>query len=382
MSEISLNISLGNCMHWGFWDAIKEFFQNGEDAEKVNPENKFNISYSPDLNTVVLTNTKGFLDRKSLLIGYSSKRDNDETIGKFGDGYKSGLSVLLRLGKRVTLKNYSKKEKWEIFSEPSSIFDNEIIIKVNIKKLIFKKPPHFDLAWEIEGVTQEEWDSIQTKYLPFIKNLDIIKTSYGSLIKNPELRGNIYVNNIFVETIEQTKYSYSFPPSILELDRDRKTVKSFNVSYYSTQIISAIDSKTPSEIDVVDIIKNKYLETSFFEHMHVSENTSNALVNSFELENCEKSYPVVGQTDLAYIRDFYPELKPVIVTSCFGSMLRKNETYSTPEKKMASINPYLADMEPTPYMELNNFLLRNKVLAYNDEFMDLLEKSKNWTVKK
>ena len=98
---------------WTFCDAIRELIQNGTDQEIIDKSNTFSLTYLRDENKLILRNEKSFLKINTLLLGSSSKSNNDEVVGKFGEGYKIAALVLNRLGKKITIYNNENNEIWE-----------------------------------------------------------------------------------------------------------------------------------------------------------------------------------------------------------------------------------------------------------------------------
>lgn len=98
---------------WTFNDALRELIQNGTDQEVLDKENKFQIIYNGKEKTLRLVNQKSVLKINTLLLGRSSKANNEDTVGQFGEGYKIAALVLNRLGKTFTIYNNEKGEIWE-----------------------------------------------------------------------------------------------------------------------------------------------------------------------------------------------------------------------------------------------------------------------------
>jgi orotate phosphoribosyltransferase-like protein len=93
---------------WNFNDALRELIQNGTDQEVLDPDNEFQIDYSPKEKVLRLKNRKSVLKINTLLLGRSSKANNEDTVGQFGEGYKIAALVLNRLGKTFTIYNNEK----------------------------------------------------------------------------------------------------------------------------------------------------------------------------------------------------------------------------------------------------------------------------------
>ena len=112
MSRYELSISMDYVSNWTYIEAIREIFQNALDEQTVNKDNKMFVEYDKDSCVLRICNKKGCLDKNSLLLGVSSKRDDSSTIGQHGEGYKIATVVLLRNGHNIKIYNYGKKEVW------------------------------------------------------------------------------------------------------------------------------------------------------------------------------------------------------------------------------------------------------------------------------
>ena len=106
MQRFDLGMSLNYVSNWTAVEAIREIFQNALDAEVMDPVNKMSYSYDSENQILRICNKKGVLSTSSLLLGNSSKRDNKNTIGSHGEGYKVATIVLLREGLGLKIYNY------------------------------------------------------------------------------------------------------------------------------------------------------------------------------------------------------------------------------------------------------------------------------------
>ena len=112
MSKHQLTISPTYVQDWTYIEAVRELFQNALDNQVVDKDNIMYFAYNEEAQELIIGNKTSKLEVNSLLMGYSSKRDDEDTIGRHGEGYKVALMVLLREGKTVTIQNYGKKELW------------------------------------------------------------------------------------------------------------------------------------------------------------------------------------------------------------------------------------------------------------------------------
>lgn len=111
MKTYELTLTSNYVMEWDFSMAVREIIQNGTDQEVIDPNNHFSIQYQDGILRFI--NTKSQLRINTLLLGRSSKANNEDTVGHFGEGYKIGALVLNRLGKTFTIYNNGKNEIWK-----------------------------------------------------------------------------------------------------------------------------------------------------------------------------------------------------------------------------------------------------------------------------
>lgn len=108
INSYELTLTPNYVSDWNFNDALRELIQNGTDQEVLDPDNEFQIDYSPKEKVLRLKNRKSVLKINTLLLGRSSKANNEDTVGQFGEGYKIAALVLNRLGKTFTIYNNEK----------------------------------------------------------------------------------------------------------------------------------------------------------------------------------------------------------------------------------------------------------------------------------
>lgn len=249
MTRFELGMSLDYVPHWGIVEAVREIYQNAYDEETVNKENKMFYDYDADTETLRIGNKLSTLPTKTLLLGLSSKRDNEDTIGKHGEGYKVATVVLLRKGISVQILNYNEKEIWTAkvinsrrYGEKIGVFDVE-------KVSIFKSVPEHNLVFELKGITQEMMNAIIESNLNMQSVENSISGEYGTVLLDDKYSGHIYVNGLYVCTKTQCRYGYNIVPSLIKLDRDRGLIDSFDLQWaLGKVIVYTKDSKFINEI--------------------------------------------------------------------------------------------------------------------------------------
>jgi len=204
--------------HWEEWEAVREILQNAIDYG--DPE----VIFNDDGIKIISKNVT--LSPRSLLLGYSDKRDDDSKIGQFGEGYKLACLVLCRLGYRVTIMNGNKV--WMPSIEHSEKYNCEILV---IDERDHPNPLYANLQFMIEGISKDDVD-LNKWYLPSAKPNSI-------LMHRP---GQMFVSGLYICTVKDFQHGYNFSPDRVKLGRDRQMLSTFDVSYEAGRIWSATES--------------------------------------------------------------------------------------------------------------------------------------------
>lgn len=104
---IHTTISPDYCHTWGIKEALRELIQEGLDVKALY-ECESMIRYFDDIERFVIEDNGPGLPLSSLAMGNSSKRDNTETIGQFGEGLKLACLVLARFGRGVVIETVGR----------------------------------------------------------------------------------------------------------------------------------------------------------------------------------------------------------------------------------------------------------------------------------
>lgn len=293
MKRFDLGMSINYCPTWGVVESVREFFQNAHDEEIVNPENKMYFGYDKDSKTLRIGNKNGRLTTNTLLLGQSSKRDNSETIGQHGEGYKVATVVLLRNGKGVKVYNRADKEVWTAKTIKSRRYQADVVVFDIEKVSIFKSVPDHDLIFEISGIDEDEYNAIVDSNL-FLQDLregeDYITSNPGyplttrmcKVLTGEKHAGKLFVGGLYVTTSKYAKYGYDFAPGLVKLDRDRGFIDGIDLQFLTAKVISAT-----GDTELINEAKN-FWDGSYFKY-YLSSYKS-VFDNSSYAEMFDKSY--------------------------------------------------------------------------------------------
>lgn len=293
MKRFDLGMSINYCPTWGVVESVREFFQNAHDEEIVNPENKMYFGYDKDSKTLCIGNKNGRLTTNTLLLGQSSKRDNSETIGQHGEGYKVATVVLLRNGKGVKVYNRADKEVWTAKTIKSRRYQADVVVFDIEKVSIFKSVPDHDLIFEISGIDEDEYNAIVDSNL-FLQDLregeDYITSNPGyplttcmcKVLTGERHAGKLFVGGLYVTTSKYAKYGYDFAPELVRLDRDRGFIDGIDLQFLTAKVISAT-----GDTELINEAKN-FWDGSYFKYY--LSNYKSVFDNSSYAEMFDKSY--------------------------------------------------------------------------------------------
>lgn len=309
---------------WTFNDAIRELIQNGTDQEILDKSNKFSIDYDYKSKTLRLTNEKSKLKINTLLLGRSSKSDNEDTVGQFGEGYKIAALVLNRLGKTFTIYNNERNEVW------TSRFKNSEKWLEKILAFYVEKVPtsNTGLVIEVGNVTADEYDSLCETWIGFYDGLEKIETTYGDILLDEEMQNKIFVNGLAVSCSEDMEYGYDFKPKYITLERDRKTCDSWNAGDITSKMIA--EAMLQGKIDfervkyMVEENTDDVYHLDFNTHLGGVQEIQKRMIESFDKQyTTPYSIPVREQSDIDRVKAYGGN--PVVVPYKVANLL-KDET--------------------------------------------------------
>ena len=229
---INYPITAAYVSDWGLREALREIIQNALDAGDMQI-----YRHNGDDNHWVISN-QGSFDREVLLLGNSIKSDG--AIGKYGEGMKLAMLVLARLGivHQVITGNtlYMGFFAIESFEQPT--------FSINEIKHDYSERVEFHIHYDISNIVHDIYKDIDHGFC----------------------EEGLYVNGLYVSDLPGFRYGYNMPNSMVNLDRDRRSVDTAVVKAFSAKLILA--ERTYSEIanllfdQVQDVDTLFYLTTS------------------------------------------------------------------------------------------------------------------------
>lgn len=348
MPKYELSISADYVKSWGKIEAVRELFQNALDEQVSDPANKLFFEYSPNEKVLRIGNKNSTLDIQTLLIGATSKNDNNKYIGQHGEGYKIATVVLLREGCDVTFYNYNAREIWSPRLVKSRRYNGALVPTFFVEKQAFwKDVPEASLIIEIRGISEDDYRQIKDSNLHLqAGTFDDIQTDCGDMLVSPQHAKKIFVSGLYVCTVDNLKYGYNLRPCDVRLDRDRRMVDMINLLFKTGEVIMHTDNleliKKCAKID-----DGKYMHYSYANKTAVGE----ALYEDFASKYGVRAVPVTSQDDADALKSTVYE--PIFVTEN--------------EKKL--MEPVMEDKDLLPTVLTWN----SKMVAWFEKYEDELE---------
>lgn len=289
MSRTELSIDESYCDGWGLFEGIREFAQNGRDATRTGCS--FDMVYHATRNSLSLITKGAILTPDTLLLGTSSKRNVTGMLGYWGEGYKIGSLALLRIGKRIRIRTGS--ELWEPEISHSKKFKRNVLAFC----ITGNKTHRNEIAVEIGGVTQDEWDGLKHKFLFLGEHEhDVVETKLGSVLLNG--KGRLFVDGIHVCDSDYD-HGYDFPAQAVKLDRDRRLIDSYDARHIMASIWENLylDGKFEDEVDrmlAADVSDVHHFRYTWI----VSTKVHNKIAQQFVKKHGESAVPARSMDDV------------------------------------------------------------------------------------
>lgn len=373
-----ITISPNYVSNWGINEAIREILQNAIDADKNGY--KKSIYYSGD--TLYINNEGISLSAKDLILGCSSKSDQDGMIGKYGEGFKLALVVLLRKGMNVYVDNNDKL--WSPSFKVSEQFGTQVL---NIEESDNGRGE--GLTFVISPVDQQLYNSL-LNYFPCIDESfgNVVNCENGQILLDKQFKGKMYVEGLYIQTDDNFQYGYNFNSDVVELDRDRKAINYYELRALTAQsIVTAeecnkeiFDAITKSCVDVRDIEEvideasesflEEYREQFYYEN-NLEENTLVATESVMkQLEQMDIDVPVVKGT----------EIQSYLIAKAndkLGIIEEAKEAIKNKDEKEEAFD----DFKGSKYARLMNWFYTNKHYLPKKAQASFLELLKSWSLR-
>ena len=349
MTRHKMSLSVEYVSDWGVQEALRELFQNCIDHG--------DWEYKIHKDTLELRSKNTALSNASLLLGHSRKSDG--AIGKFGEGFKLAILVLTRLGHKVWID--TANEVWRPKLIESRTYKTKQLVFDTEKSQVVLS----DLIFTIEGLSEEVFAELKHQNLHVEPTKAFFCSDKGIVI--PDRPGDIFVNGLYVAHLDGFKFGYNFKPSHLNLDRDRRLVRDFDVQWLTSQIW-----KDHEDFDLVlGMIKEELPDVKHLDYFihSAQQGLADEAAKAFVEEHGTDAIPVADQSDLNKAKEAGHDVV-VLMPSVQKTLIHRSSLYVQPPPKI---------IKKTPREELLEFKLDWDMTPNMAESFDILiEKAERW----
>lgn len=282
---------------WSKWAGVRECVQNAKDAATAGAE--MTVEHFPRSNRLVITSKGLTMDVRALVYGHSTKRGDDRMIGRHGDGLISALVALTREGCDVRIE--TGDEAWVPSFEASPKFAGERVLVIRTRKIA--RRDHVSI--EINNVSATEWSEFRKRFFFLLTEAErgeTVETSGGDMLLSPALKGRVFVKGIYVQTSENLSAGYNIAD--LSLDRDRRVISGWDLSWHTSQIIQRASGKNADA--AAGLYQNLKKESAADGSAGIEYARGEAVVSDvaarFEAEFGVGTVPVANETEATRIR--------------------------------------------------------------------------------
>lgn len=245
--------------HWGFWEAVRELYQNALDAQDSIDGVTASLDYD-ELAGTLSVRTMGARLKPSMLVLGGSSKPGSGARGQFGEGMKLALLVLLRLGYTVHIRN-GPGEYWVPQFEYDEDFDAEILtIFIEKREDSGEDADDFSL-FLISTVSELDWEQVDENIM--------VSGPDSTLLRDPAQAGRIYHGGLYVCTMKDFKFGYCISPKDMMLDRDRGMVDGFDLGRVTSKLWEKED---PNE--VYALVKDEVPDVQYLQYYASSGGSS------------------------------------------------------------------------------------------------------------
>jgi len=317
---IETTISENYVPSWGVAQGVREIMQNALDADDQGF--KMGVSYLRKKRQLLIWNKDVELSTDNLLLGSTTKDEDSNLRGKYGEGFKIGSLSLVRKDKPVTIYNGNSGYKWEPLIQKHSSFKSNVLV-FNIQKdrgISGKK-----LLFEIGNICPEEWYKMKDMFLNIYSpsKKTVLKSLDGDVLLEKGLKGKIYCGSIYVSTNKALQYGYNFLPSVLKLNRDRNMIDDFNLKWATSKLWAYLSANSKGRLyDVKTMLKEGVPDVEFMDSFSDYTVTGSIVEDFFKENNSHRSYPVINKKEASEVTSL--GYRPVYSSASYSNTLRKN----------------------------------------------------------
>lgn len=304
---------------WNLYEGIREFIQNGLDAEDSGY--KFNVNYFNE--QLIFTNEGATISKEDLLLGNTSKADDKSKRGKYGEGFKIGCLALKRLGKEVIIADVAKGMAIYCEIEKHPDFESNVLtfdIQSYDSRMILGIA---NLRFTVDNITKEEYKKLK----PFFLNLNTepiqyLATPMGNILLDEQYSGRVFCGDLYVCDLKNLAYGYNFKPEHLPLNRDRNLASTFDICWRTSKMWSKVGSGIEGKDKlVIEMLENKAIDIEYLESFQTTK-LGNSIVSDFKEKYGENAYPISCEYEKKEVESL--GLNPIITNNNYTKVIQES----------------------------------------------------------
>lgn len=234
MKKYELPLTRDYCRDWTPVEALREIIQNALDY----CDGKLDATIDED--GISIRSLGARLEPRTLLLGCTSKADDEDSIGSFGEGYKIALLVLAR--ENIDVEVYNCGAIWRPKFEMSKTFGEETLVIEESSEINLFNPQA--VIFTIRGLSEEDKAKVIENTLQLQPpDFNFHPVSQGQILLDK--KGKLYVNGLFVSDTDM-EYGYNVKPQHIKLERDRKTVDHWDLKFLAKDMW--FDARVPNKV--------------------------------------------------------------------------------------------------------------------------------------
>jgi hypothetical protein len=356
--------------HWSILDGIREFLQNAYDSDKQHSSETVKVEYADN---ILAISNKGTIEPETLLLGNGTKSGNDGLSGQFGEGYKLGSLVLARNNIKVSIEDGLGN-----LYKPSIEFRSDLNSNIFVftkEELEAENTQANQVIITISPVSDEQFNSILNNTLE-LKHPGV--SSKNIILYDPEEKGRIYINGLYVTTLSEFQYGYNFRSNRVSTNRDRNLVSTFSVKWETSKLWQETITDENTTATVADLLEANVPDVELCSNT-ISTDLANKLLAYFQTKYKNKK-PISSESDRhKYLSYGYSSTSFVHIPSAYRNVLTKSSNWvdKTVRKPMFPKNANPTDalvMFETAFGDT----FTNEV---KEAFAELITVSKRWRYK-
>ncbi|XP_077997677.1 uncharacterized protein LOC144450816 [Glandiceps talaboti] len=307
---------------------------------------------------LTLVNQQIILERKILLLGYSSHTRSKDVIGQFGEGLKIGALSLVREGRSVSMN--TNREEWKFGLFPYEHFDGEKGLAVFVEDagtMTQKKPNRIfpledgDTSVSIYPLTPEEFQDCRMRFIFLSKPADTVETEMGTLLLDDRFAGQLYVKGIWVSDLRDDNLNTGVNFCELKIDRDRNAVPQLSEIDHKVSCMwpRALEKRRDLAHRYYNLL-NKNPNCRDVKHANTyafTETTAVLMAEQFRIQNPD-AFPVMDSHSWQELQGLQDELqrKVVLCNQSLLGLLHKSGRYTSLEDAKAAVRAKKSDIKP------------------------------------